>query len=465
MFSTRSGKVCTAAVAMLAAGALGALAPASAAPVNPEPKQEQVGGTGYTIYRVHDGAKQADRLQSAGFDVLEHRMGADLFVLGDRGTANRLHEDGFRTSVYKSGKLPTWEPPARGQRAGSSAGETYYGGYHTVNAHYAHLDEVANAHKDLATVETYGQSWRKTNNKPGGYDLKAICITKKAQGDCERKPNSKKPRFTLMSQTHAREIATGEISYEWIDYLVNGYGKDQEVTKLLDTTEVWVVPIHNPDGVDIVQQGGDNPVLHRKNANDTHGKDCGGNEASQIGIDLNRNNDTHFGGAGTSKDPCEQTFLGPEANSEPENAAMQKLMSDLYPDKRGDGDQAAAPADTRGTFITLHSYAGMVLFPWGHDSSVKTGNDASLRAMGKQLGDTIGYQSGQAGEILYDSSGGHDDWLYDKLGVASFTIELGGGNGCDGFLPQYSCVKEHYWPHMRKGLMLTAQRAADPYKQ
>ncbi|MQA11116.1 MAG: carboxypeptidase [Pseudonocardiaceae bacterium] len=460
MFRTRSSKLFAAAMAMLLASALGALMPASAAPAPPR------NSTDYVVYRVHDAADRAAKLSSAGFDVLEHRVGDDLFVLGDRGAAGELRAAGFTPSVHKTMRVPGWQAPARGERAEPTVQDTYYGGYHTVNAHYAHLDKVAADHPDLATVETYGQSWRKATGKDGGYDLKAICITKKAEGDCQRNPDSAKPRFFLMSQTHAREIATGEISYQWIDYLVNGYGNDQAVTKLLDSTEVWVVPIHNPDGVDIVQQGGDSPELHRKNANDTHGADCGGNQSSQIGVDLNRNNDTHWGGNGTSEDPCDQTFLGPEANSEVENGSLQKLLTELYPDKREGGDGAAAPNDTRGMLVTLHSYAGMVLFPWGHDSSVKTGNDAALRSLGGELGEQLGYQSGQAGEILYDASGGHDDWIYDKLGVAAYTIELGDvdGRGCDGFLPRYSCATDYFWPQMQPALLHAAQRASAPYQ-
>ena len=48
---------------------------------------------------------------------------------------------------------------------------------------------------------------------------------------------------TLMSQIHAREITTGDVSWRWIDYLVNGYSTDSTVKALLDSTEMWVVPI------------------------------------------------------------------------------------------------------------------------------------------------------------------------------------------------------------------------------
>ncbi len=116
--------------------------------------------------------------------------------------------------------------------------------------------------------------------------------------------------------------------------------------------------------------------------------------------------------------------------------------------------------------ITMHSDASMVLFPWQYDSRVHTGNDAPLRAMAKQMGSITGYQYGQAGEILYNASGGTDDWTYDKLGVASFTIEVGdnNGRGCGGFTPKFTCQTGYFWPKMRPALVYAAQHANAPYR-
>lgn len=431
--------------AALAAGAMFVLAQqaATAAP----------SAGAHVVYRVVGGAQHADELLGSGLDVLEERSGNDLFVLGDAGTPVVVNSLGLTATVARTITTPTWPAPLVDD-------DTYYGGYHTVTGQYAHLDQVASAHTDLATEVTYGQSWLKEQGR-GGYDLKAICLTHKQPGDCELSPSAAKPRFFLHAQIHAREITTGDVAYRWIDYLVTNYGIDDEVTKLLDSTEVWVVPIANPDGVDIVQQGGDNPILQRKNADDAV-QDCG---TGNTGVDLNRNAGTHFGYSGSSDDPCDETFMGPSADSEPENSALESLLTKLYPDTRADGDSAPADASTKGMFITLHSDASQVLFPWGHDSTVHTGNDASLRSFGSQLGDLLGYPSGQAGELLYDSSGGTDDWTYDKLGVPAYTIEIGDNDSgqCGGFLPVYSCQDSYFWPKLRPGLMLAAQKASNPY--
>ncbi|MFE9133196.1 M14 family zinc carboxypeptidase [Streptomyces sp. NPDC007355] len=423
------------------------------------------------VYRIPGGAHLSPN-RLARFDLIEDRDGDDLFVLGDATTAAELIAAGLRPKIEQRIEPAPWEPPKRsGQAAVLSeavAEETYNGGYRTVNAQYAHLDQVSADHSGLATVIDYGDSWRKASGKPNGYDLKAICLTKKQAGDCSLTPNSTKPRFFVQAQVHARELTTGEMAYRWIDYLTDGYGSDATATKILDTREIWVVPIANPDGVDMVQQGfmGGNSgqQWHRKNANHSHGSTCSESSFSGIGIDLNRNNGSHWGGAGTSTDPCNQTYKGPAKDSEAENKALQALYRKLFADRRATGDSTAAPADTKGMFVTMHSYADMVLFPWGFDDTVASGNDAAMRAIGKEMARLAGgWEYGQPGEILYDASGSHDDWAYDDLGVPSFTWEVGPSSGtCSGFHPAYSC-QNTFWNQVKPMLTYAADKAATPY--
>ncbi|MFB7374333.1 M14 family zinc carboxypeptidase [Streptomyces sp. NPDC056222] len=155
---------------------------------------------------------------------------------------------------------------------------------------------------------------------------------------------------------------------------------------------------------------------------------------------------------------------GTSADSEAENKALQDLYRKLFPDTRATGDTAAAAADTKGMFVTLHSYSDMVLFPWGFDGDTESGNDAALRAMGKEMARLAGgWRYGRPGEVLYDASGGHDDWAYDRLGVPSFTWEIGPSSGaCGGFHPAYSC-QNTFWERVRPMLTYAAGKAGGPY--
>ncbi|HEY0358938.1 MAG TPA: M14 family zinc carboxypeptidase [Mycobacteriales bacterium] len=418
------------------------------------------------VYRVAAGSDaDAQRLFRDGFDVLENRSGTDLFVLGDTATATRLRAAGFRPVVAERLAPAAWRAPStrlvpnsQGPSAAAAIDETYYGGYRTVRAQYAHLDQVAADHPTLATVVDYGDSYLKTRNAATGYDLKAICLTANRAAGCALTPNSAKPRFLFMTQIHAREIVTGEIAWRFIDHLIDNYGADAAVTNLLDTTEVWVLPIVNPDGVDVVQQGGNRPYLQRKNLD---GSGCANppTSSNQVGVDLNRNTSSHWGASGVSTSACSQTYLGRAADSEPETRAVEGLFRRLFADQRGPNDADAAPATTRGAMISMHSYAGMNLFPWGW-STGHSANDAKLRAIAAQMSRYNGYRYGQPGEILYNASGTSDDWSYGELGIASFTIEAA---SCGSFTPAYSCVNTD-WTANRPVLMYVAGLAKAPYR-
>ena len=50
-------------------------------------------------------------------------------------------------------------------------------------------------------------------------------------------------------------------------------------------------------------------------------------------------------------------------------ALVAALVRSLFPDQRGPNDTDAAPPDTTGVLITLHSYANLVMWPWGHTAT------------------------------------------------------------------------------------------------
>ncbi|WP_394825498.1 M14 family zinc carboxypeptidase [Pendulispora albinea] len=430
-------------------------------------------------YRVHDAVARADDLAGAGLDLLEKRSGNDLFVLGDANTANELRALGFEATIHQVLPIPSWDPPkpdlehtsasissSISSAAADPITETYYGGYHTIRAQYAHLDKVAADHPDLVRVITYGQSWRKQRGL-GGYDLKAICITKRTDGDCALNPNSPKPRFFLYAQMHSRELTTGDVAWRWIDYLVENYPTDAAVKELLDGEEMWVVPLANPDGTEVVQSGGNNPLLQRKNLNTSNEtRAC---TVPNHGIDMNRNFDSSWGGSSTSTNPCSQTYLGPSPDSELEVSATENLWRQLFADVRGPNRQDPSPVDAKGLIVSLHSDANTVMFPWYYSSSVHSANDATQRAIAKKLGTLTGYDAGQSGEVLYASGGNSGDWAYDKLGTSIFTIEVGDnapndGLSCGGFFPPYSCQAAFFWPKMKPAIVYAARKAVSPFR-
>jgi carboxypeptidase T len=450
----RPALVLAAAVA-LAAGTVPAVGAHAAGPRTAQPLVLRV---------VHPSPAQVQQLRASA-DLLEKREGADYFVLGDAATVTDLRTDGFQVRPEQA--LPVLAS-ARSVSTDASTLATYatfYGGYHTVDAQFQHLRDVAATHPSLATVVDYGDSYRKTRGISTGTDLLAICITHKVTGDCALSPTAPKPRSVLYAAIHARELATAEIAWNWVDYLTTGYGTDSTVTNLLNSTEIWVIPVANPDGRKIVESGGSAPYYQRKNADNARGT-CRNPPTStnQYGVDLNRNATWAWGGPGSTTSACAQEYRGVSAASEPETQAQQALWGKLFADRRADSRSSAAPADTTGTFMSYHSYAGLILYPWG-DTNTDAPNATKLLALAKRMSAYNRYEVGQGGEILYSTSGTTDDDLYGRFGVASFTTELGAANtACDGFMPPYSCVASRFWPQERQSLLVLAQAAASPYR-
>ena len=304
----------------------------------------------------------------------------------------------------------------------------------------------------------------------------------------------------MIAAIHAREITTSELAWMWIDKLVNeygGYASDPEVTSLLDYSEMWVIPVANPDGRAIVESGGDQPYFHRKNANTSEGNcpaasrygNGNGTGQPQFGVDLNRNFswtrglgtpgpiDDPTSLAGTfSPDPCNLRYLGKDNTTEPEVSYLENLFRLLFQDQRGTAGSDAAPLSTNGLMISLHSTGNFVLFPWG--TGDKAPNDRELRTLAHRLSYRPGwpelYTTGRPSEVYhYDASGTTDDQLYGDLGIPSFTFEIGedgiGGENvpgtCSGFMPPITPINcpLSLWLQIEDAFMYAAKSARQGY--
>jgi hypothetical protein len=446
--------------------------PAEAAPT---PPPAAVPANAVVFYEVTsagvDPVTLAADLTAAGFDV-EGRTLDGLSVMGNAATRAELEAVAGLTIVGSNVIDPvvTVGPDGGGQdpilpkRLDGNHYQTYYGGYRTVDAFAEFIGDVEDAYPEMAHVVRYGDSY-------DGQALRAICITADAQDGCQLQPDVDKARFLLVTHIHARELTTSEVSWRFMTHLLDGYKKDAQVTALLDSTEVWLIPHLNPDGLEVVQDGikeqglgEDSPAWQRKNTNPGD-IECSGTWAfSHRGVDLNRNYPSHWGGAGTDPNQCGQTWPGVEENSEPETSDQVKLIQKLFRDQRDEGDDAMAPLNTTGALLSLHTAANLVLFPWGFDADIQAPNDEGLRSLAFRSSYYNHYLTGQPGEVLYEVSGSTDDWSYDDLGIASGTWELGPGGGeCGGFHPAYTC-QDAFFDLNLAPLMYQAIAARTPYK-
>ncbi len=352
----------------------------------------------------------------------------------------RLRAAGFRVTVDEELTAQLHRP----QRLlpGQTSGIPGYPCYRTVEETYVTAQAIAAAHPNLATWSAIGNSWEmETAGGLDGYELRVLRLTNAAVP-------GPKPVLFVMSAIHAREYAPAELNTRFAEYLVDNYGHDPDVTWLLDEHEIHLLLHANPDGRKQAEAG----LSWRKNTNNDY---CP--NTNLRGADLNRNFAFQWGCCGgSSPNPCELTYRGPSAASEPEVQAVQDYVRSLFPDRRADDLNTIAPSTTSGVFVDLHSYSQLVLWSWGF-TAAPAPNGLALQTLGRRLAYFNGYTPEQA-MTLYPTDGTTDDFAYGELGVAAYTFELG-----TAFFQDCATFENVILPDNLEALLYAARVARTPY--
>lgn len=77
-----------------------------------------------------------------------------------------------------------------------------------------------------------------------GRNISALNITSNVGSHAD------KPRVKLISTMHGDETVGNEMMLFLIDHLLSNYGSDARVTNIVDSVDLWIVPLMNPDGYD-----------------------------------------------------------------------------------------------------------------------------------------------------------------------------------------------------------------------
>jgi murein tripeptide amidase MpaA len=102
----------------------------------------------------------------------------------------------------------------------------------------------ATARPGLVELESIGQS-------PEGRELWFLTLTNTATGAA-----AAKPALLVDGNMHAVEWSGGVAALNFTWKLLRDYGRDEQVTRLLDTRTVYVLPRMTPDGVEATLRGG-----------------------------------------------------------------------------------------------------------------------------------------------------------------------------------------------------------------
>ncbi|XP_030627834.1 carboxypeptidase A1-like [Chanos chanos] len=271
-----------------------------------------------------------------------------------------------------------------------------YANYHTLNEINSFIDMLVAENPNLVSKIVIGQS----------YEGRPLNVLKFSTG-------ANRPGIWIDTGIHSREWVTQASGTWFAKKIVTDYGRDPALTAILNTMDIFLEIVTNPDGYAYTHT---NDRMWRKTRKPNPGSTC-------VGVDPNRNWDAGFGGSGASNNPCSQTYHGPYANSESEVKSIVDFV-------KSHGNLKA--------FVSIHSYSQMLLYPYGYTMS-PSNDEAELHELARKaitdLASLYGtrYTYGSIIDTIYKASGTTVDWTYEQGIKYSYTFELR-DTGYYGFL-------------------------------
>ncbi len=250
--------------------------------------------------------------------------------------------------------------------------------FHGYQGTMDELNEIARNHPGITRLDTIGHS----------VQGRAICSLKISDN-----PNidEDEPPLLFVGNHHGNEVHSVEATLFQINWLIDQYGIDPEVTNWVNSMEIWYVPMTNPDGRE---------ALVRTNSN---------------WVDLNRNYSVGF---------TPGNGHGPAAFSEPETRAIRDLAA-KYPPIMS---------------ISYHTSGQYVLYSWTHTDNAAPDSSAMIY-LGSLISEAItvpgGHYELRQGGRWYFTAGEYCDYMYVKHNTLAFTVEMGVSQA-----PDYSVIPE-----------------------
>lgn len=262
--------------------------------------------------------------------------------------------------------------------------------------------------------------------------------------------NENEPEVLFLSMHHARELITTSIVMDLISELTTGYvNGNQEIQRLVDRTEIWIIPVVNPDGYtkaigEYDRQVRGAKVDWRKNTRQVAEQTFARQPQAILGVDLNRNygfehvrilrpadrariSDIGKEANGMLKDvpgtfsPDNDTYAGHQPFSDVETQAVKGLVENQF--------RTGNEITRMKCSLSWHSYGGDVMHPFGHipfgNAVLRPADRQQLRAITAAVAGATAYRDWRDTwhAAFYPTFGDSDDWLYDAHGVLPITIE------------------------------------------
>jgi len=298
------------------------------------------------------------------------------------------------------------------------------GGYLTYQEMLDQLDLMKSLYPQLISTKenisdflTEGEPDNSTTPSIGGNGIKWVKIS-----DNPTISSEEEPQILYTAIHHAREpnSLSQLVFYMW--YLLENYELDNEIKSIVDNTELFFIPVVNPDGYLYNEKTDPNGGgFWRKNRKNGHGVDNNRNYEYYIN---GNSSDGVWGGEGASNNTSSSSYHGTGPFSEIENQAIKWFCE-------------------QHNFVMAfnnHSYGDLLLYPYGYTSDAPTPENEVFEIISEELVSRNGFNN-ILSSGLYPAAGDSDDYMYGTIGthnkIYAMTPEIG-----SEFWPPSSQIEE-----------------------
>lgn len=276
------------------------------------------------------------------------------------------------------------------------------GGYLTMNELYQELDDMATLYPNLISARAPISTFQTTE----GRSLYWVRMSDNPNVD------EPEPEALYAACIHAREPEAMQQLVYFMWYMLENYATDPEIQGILNNTELYFIPLVNPDGYNYNYTTNPNGGgMHRKNM-----RNVGTNNP---GVDNNRNFDyidgngnSVWGTSGVSSNFDNDTYPGTGPFSEVENQAMKWFVEN----------------HSIKLALNNHTYSNDLLHPYGYANNVYT-PDENYYVLISDAMVAQNTMNPMLSSLLYPAAGDSDDFMYGETSTHSkifaFTPEIG----------------------------------------
>lgn len=312
----------------------------------------------YSVMVTLFSPRDAYYLEDRGFLVEWARDGRAM-VYVDAQQEEMLRRIGFDPS-----RVPTPEPLVP---------------YPSMDEIYDSIDAVVSTHPDICRKVTIGTSVQ-------GRPLEAVVVSDNVGLE------EVEPEMRLHGAIHGDEKTSAMVALSFLEVLTDNYGTSPLCQYMVNTCELWVIPVVNPDGYAANQ---------RYNAS---------------GVDLNRNLSYMWSSGGGG---------GSYPFSEPETRALRDMTMQNWPDVENFINPFTAG-------LSLHGGEDCINTVWNYTEVPLPEDSALIHSQAIDYENSpgiLGYFGGSfwvafPGASWYVITGDVNDWSYGECGTVDHTIEV-----------------------------------------